>query len=1258
MRSTRLLPLALAAALVAGCAHHAASFTGPLDEAAQAAKSGSAEARTLALAGFRAWLVDGDLDRAHALIGEAVQKGSHDPYALFGGLLLAEHDGQPQKVVTYALDLCEHNPTHPLCTPAARAAGERVGTATTLDQLLLTRGQKILEKGAQGDAAFLLRNAMASILREKGDPDALAKLLAAAGAPTAWTVVGPLSPYHLLSFDDRPQALSTFSLEGPFKGPFGEVAPRTLSFPAGQLSLAGEPPNGDLYLAAVDFTVPEEGRYVLRTVTADSLKAFLDGQPLLERRAFDRSLSTVDAKGISLTRGAHRLILQLNKPDRSTYLMATLERADGKPADLHFTPATGKSPRVAPVEPAEVENVFPDALDLARALADEAGTALADFIAAGDGMGRNPDGAQALADALSKLGKGPAVSQLNAQIELRDRSVPQKVSRGRATRDLEATLAKDPKNVLALLAEADLALDDGRISEADALTQKALTALTPPGPLARIMAARVQLALKLDARADDEAQKALELLPGMCDAAGLRFDLADRHDAVERADALLKGFDGCPRWSDRAILHAKNRGQMDQALELAEREAALHPEDLRTALEVTSLLVGQRRYDEALAPLEARWKDWPRNPLLPKRIGEVLALAGKEKEALAARQASLALNGGDLTLQRLVARQTTGAELLQDLAIDGMEAIRAYQAKAPHEEAASTLVLDAAATQAYPDGAQVDRIHTITKVLDQSAVSDVAEVSLPAGAQVLTLRTIKADGRTLQPEQIENKETVSMPGVEVGDYVEQEFLLGRPARSPAVPGFSASNFYFQVSGTPDHWATYVVRAPKGSGMGVDAHNMKAPAVKVEGDQEVFRHEVRDSPPLIPEPDSPPMINEYLPFVAVGAGAKGQDDLIAYYADIALGRSQVTHEVERFAKEAVGGKTGLEAVRALDEAVNARLTGQDAGFAATAASSVSQSRGSRLLLLKASLEAVGIPTRLVAVRTFSVDPSPYVYPSEALLPYLCLRADLPDGSHAFIDTLIRFSPFDRLPEQAADGRTAWALPEPGAPLEHLKTPAQPEKDGKAVVLTLSLSKDGALSGNGVETYQGFEAAGISNALATLSPSQRDQALQSALSRYFGGANLSSVKVELEEKVGAKVVVRYAFTAPHYARVEGDRLVLGALTFPAYLGRRYVEVGARSLPLYIDGTEKTDTQVTLTLPEGMAVQNPLGEGAQLKGPWGAYARSESSEGNQLEVKESYFLKMNRVPVKDYDAFAQFAGEVDLIQSREIVLAPTRR
>ena len=47
-----------------------------------------------------------------------------DPYALYGGMLLAEHDGHPEKALTFALDLCVRASAHPLCSAAARKAAK------------------------------------------------------------------------------------------------------------------------------------------------------------------------------------------------------------------------------------------------------------------------------------------------------------------------------------------------------------------------------------------------------------------------------------------------------------------------------------------------------------------------------------------------------------------------------------------------------------------------------------------------------------------------------------------------------------------------------------------------------------------------------------------------------------------------------------------------------------------------------------------------------------------------------------------------------------------------------------------------------------------------------------------------------------------------------------------------------------------------------------------------------------------------------
>jgi hypothetical protein len=301
----------------------------------------------------------------------------------------------------------------------------------------------------------------------------------------------------------------------------------------------------------------------------------------------------------------------------------------------------------------------------------------------------------------------------------------------------------------------------------------------------------------------------------------------------------------------------------------------------------------------------------------------------------------------------------------------------------------------------------------------------------------------------------------------------------------------------------------------------------------------------------------------------------------------------------------------------------------------------------------SLRALGFDARLVAVRAFTSDPAPYLFPSEALLPYVCVRVVLPDGRAAWLDPLVRYAPFDELPEFALGGREAWLFPEPGRPLEPVKTPPVAAKATKEVRLTMTLADDGVLSGEGEETYAGFDAAQLAEALESISPDQRDQALQSALSRYFGGADLSDLQVDAKRQVGGTVSVKYRFVARRFGRVEADgRLVLGALTYPHMLGRRFLATSTRVTPLFIDGSESTHTTATVTLPKGYALSSPLGE-VKLAGPAGHFVRREKQTGDVLQIEEDYRLEQARVSPKQYDDFARFAGELDLLQQRDLLV-----
>lgn len=1250
MCRARVVVIVLSLAL-AGCAHRSAPPTEALEKAAQRVGPG-ADANTLALAGFHALLMEGDATKAQTFFDDAVAANDGEPWALMGQIFLAQRVMVPQKALAASLALLEKAPKHPLAPVAARVVLDTAGLSSETATQVRERVPKLLEKGAQPDAAHLLRSALVNSYLDSNELQPHAQVLSDMGVPTSGTLVGPFSAFHVLDTATPTAPEKNGSLAELGNGPFGPLTARVLRFADGRISLAGEPASGDVYLYAVDVNVPESAVFVLRTVTSMDHVAVLDGTEVLTRFTVKRPAPTLTSRVVKLDKGAHRLLVRMARENQQGNFTVALHRLDGKPAGLTFSPAQGAAPRWDGVKVDTDDALYSSAESVRYALEVEAGDALARIVAARDALGRDRDGARAMLSTLPDVVNSPLVAVLRADVFLQDRSVPARVSRGRATRELEFALSKDPGFVAAKMLTAQLALDDGRQLEALDMARAAKAAHGPPGASVLLLMARIELSLGLDAAAAATAKEAEKALGGSCEAVLLQYDIARRRDAVADAEAFLKASAHCNGALLRSADALRGKGDAKGAIAQWEEMLARDEGQVSIATTLSGLYVSERRYDDAVKLLQKLQTQWPRNAQLYEALGDVQELAGREKEAMAAREQALLLDGANLALRRAVERRKTGRELLDAYAISTEEALKSYEAAPGSEDATSSFVLDAAAIQGFPDGTMVDRVHIIQKALDQQGVQDVAEVQIPQGATVLTLRTLKPDGRSLEPEVIEGKDVMSLPGVQVGDMVEYEYLLAHPTRGPAQPGFTASAFYFQVARQPNARSAYVVIAPKGSNLTVDAHNVKAPKPQVEGDYEVLRHEERRVPPYIPEPGGPPSANEWLPFVSVGTGQRGNDGVLRAYADAFLDKGLITHEVEVFARDAVKGAKGLEAVKLLYAEVQKKLSGRDGGLAISAATSAAQDRGSRTWLLKASLEALGFDARLVAVRAFTSDPAPYLFPNEALMPYVCIRVALGDGSFVWLDPLVRFAPFGELPEFALGGLDAWLLPEPGRPLEQVKTPERNSRPGKTVTLTLSLDEQGVLSGKGEEQYTGFDAAQLAEALESISPEQRDQALQSSLSRYFGGADLSKLEVDAPRAVGATVTVRYEFRAERFARLEGaGRLVASSPTYPLMLGRRFLQVPSRVTPLFIEASEASLTRATLTLPAGWSLKGALPE-VKLTGPSGTYVRHEVQSGNVVTFDEDFRLQQSRVPTKDYDRFAQFAGELDLVQQRDLL------
>ena len=233
------------------------------------------------------------------------------------------------------------------------------------------------------------------------------------------------------------------------------------------------------------------------------------------------------------------------------------------------------------------------------------------------------------------------------------------------------------------------------------------------------------------------------------------------------------------------------------------------------------------------------------------------------------------------------------------------------------------------------------------------------------------------------------RDVVSLAGLEPGDRGG-----GAPARRARIRRqLRRRPVYFQVAGVPLFRSSYVVSAPEGLGLGVDAHGMPAPAVAREAGRECGPQRAEPRPGVRARARRGADAG-VPPFVQVGAGA----DRAAISAASAtrLDRTRPTEELRALAAE-VRAEAGEDAAPG---ALRARRTRarraddprSDSALGEDASAALSSGRGSRLVVLKALLSALGLRTRIALARPFSADAVAYRFPNTGEFTHPLLRVE--------------------------------------------------------------------------------------------------------------------------------------------------------------------------------------------------------------------------------------------------------------------------
>ena len=166
-------------------------------------------------------------DKAATLDAEALKRDPAEPYALALRMALERRDAHPEASLDAALRLVRSAPRHPLAAIAAREIQDMAGVAVSLDQKLLDQIPEALAAGTSGTPRSSSGARWPSCSPPAISPE-LDATRTAAGFPGEVSLLGPLSPLHVLGFDTVTAPERTGEIPATAEGPLGPVSARVL----------------------------------------------------------------------------------------------------------------------------------------------------------------------------------------------------------------------------------------------------------------------------------------------------------------------------------------------------------------------------------------------------------------------------------------------------------------------------------------------------------------------------------------------------------------------------------------------------------------------------------------------------------------------------------------------------------------------------------------------------------------------------------------------------------------------------------------------------------------------------------------------------------------------------------------------------------------------------------------------------------------------------------------------------------------------
>jgi tetratricopeptide (TPR) repeat protein/transglutaminase-like putative cysteine protease len=767
-----------------------------------------------------------------------------------------------------------------------------------------------------------------------------------------------------------------------------------------------------------------------------------------------------------------------------------------------------------------------------------------------------------------------------------------------ALTSLDLTLARRPRSVALLRANAAALRDLDRTTESEELTARYAQLRFDD---TSVVTDRIELAL---ARRDPQTaarwiERLVDTNPdsnrALAAAARAYVALGDRPKAIAMSRrALDLAPDDVATLRSLADVYALG-GQADEQLRLLKRVLELRPQEKDVREYVAHTEPSRPRADEAYARPSAEFlklRDQPAN--------------GRNRRTLVDLQVTTVFpNGLASRFHQIVFQPLTDA------------------AAAEAREYAFSFEADTETVQLR--GA---KIHRKTGQVDEAIESGEGPTDNPSMAMYSSARAFY----------------VHFPRLNPGDVVELLYRVEDVTARNAFADYFGEVVYMQ-SNEPIARSEYVLITPKSRQFFFNKPNVPGLVQKVEekGASKIWQFTAENVAPLETEPLQPPP-TESLGHVHVST-YKSWDDMGRWYWGLVRDQFTADDEVRRRVAEITKGLTDDKAkIRAVYDFVvqKTRYVALEFGIHGFKPYRCAQifARGfgdckDKATLIVTMLKELGIPATIVIVRTglrgdFETEPA-------SLAPFDHAIAYVP-SMDIYLDGTAEWTGSTELPSmdrgslalQVNEGKPKLVhLPEPTAAdsVSYKQVEATVGTDGSAQI-DWHVDVTGASAGSWRQRY---------HAKAT-----QKQRLQEDLSTELPGLDVTQVVSNDLEDVEQKVQLRAKGKAPSYARRDGESwtVPVGARE---HLVRSWAPLSTRRRDIRINALSTQVNETTLKLPQGAKVL-ALPHAAEGKSEFGFYKVELETLGSSVRVKTTVAITKSRIPVAQYAAFRAFCEQAD--------------